>query len=92
MFKLELVFRMGLAKLSGNLLGREMSKELQLSNWAQECLTEDQIWYAANDALVSLKVFVKFFTLFQITKQNSFEDFVQRVQPYFNQKYKIRVS
>ena len=78
---------MGLAKLSQHLLGTEMSKDLQLSNWTLSQLSDAQVKYAANDALVSLRVYVKFFTLYH----NSYEDFTRRLHPFLNQRYKVKV-
>jgi len=49
----------GLKKLSGLLLGFNISKSQQVSNWEAEPLTPAQIKYAATDAWVSLKIYNK---------------------------------
>ena len=46
-----------LKDLAKELLGLEISKELQVSNWSQENLTPEQIEYAALDAVLTVKIF-----------------------------------
>lgn len=50
---------MGLKRLTPLALGFRISKKQQLSNWENECLTEAQKLYAATDAWVSLKIYLK---------------------------------
>lgn len=49
----------GLKKLSANILGFQISKRQQTSNWDQEELTRAQIEYAATDAWVCHEIFVR---------------------------------
>lgn len=49
----------GLKKLSANILGFQISKRQQTSNWEQLQLTEAQIEYAATDAWVCHEIFQK---------------------------------
>lgn len=48
----------GLRNLAATLLGIRISKSAQLSNWAKEELTDQQISYAATDAWISNKLFL----------------------------------
>lgn len=52
----------GLAKMSASLLNVQLDKNWRLvcSNWEGDTLTEQQIEYAAKDALVALEIFKKF--------------------------------
>ncbi len=50
----------GLRNMCGMALGIRLSKSAQLSNWAQEKLTNSQLTYAATDAWISLKLYVEF--------------------------------
>jgi len=43
--------------LTSEILGEEISKEEQTSDWSQENLSEEQIKYAASDAVVVYKIF-----------------------------------
>jgi len=45
--------------LTGLLLGRRLSKSVQLSNWARQELTYPQLRYAATDAWVSREVYIR---------------------------------
>lgn len=54
------VLKRGLRNMTGILLGERLSKSAQLTNWAQQKLTENQLIYAATDAWVSLKLYHKF--------------------------------
>ena len=47
----------GLKKLSANILGIQISKRQQTSNWESEVLTRAQIEYAATDAWVCHQIF-----------------------------------
>jgi ribonuclease D len=47
----------GLKKLAANILGFQISKRQQTSNWEQEILTEAQSEYAATDAWVCYEIF-----------------------------------
>ena len=49
----------GLRKLSAIVLGFRISKAAQVSNWERQELTEQQLFYAATDAWVSLKIYEK---------------------------------
>lgn len=49
----------GLKKLSANILGFQISKRQQTSNWEQEQLTTPQIEYAATDAWVCYEIFTR---------------------------------
>ncbi len=49
----------GLKKLTANILGFQISKRQQTSNWESEILTEAQIEYAATDAWVCYEIFSK---------------------------------
>lgn len=51
--------RSGLRNLTALLFEKRISKRAQLSNWAREHLTEAQIRYAATDAWVSRKLYLK---------------------------------
>lgn len=83
----------GLAKLSKALLGKELPKAMQLSDWTVDTLSRDQISYAANDALTSLKVFTKYLLLYQQKNNGSLEEFTRRKVTYYcNKKYKLKVS
>lgn len=61
----ELKEELGLSKsatlkdLSKELLSLEISKELQTSDWSQQTLTEEQIEYAALDAVLVVRIFRK---------------------------------
>lgn len=48
-----------LKNLSKEILGLEIDKEMQTSNWAEDALTEAQIEYAALDAVLPVKLFQK---------------------------------
>jgi len=50
----------GLRNMTGIFLEFRLSKSAQLSNWAQETLTQAQINYASTDAWVSLLLYNKF--------------------------------
>ncbi|RMH72647.1 MAG: 3'-5' exonuclease domain-containing protein 2 [Gemmatimonadetes bacterium] len=50
----------GLRSLAANLLGFRVSKSAQLSNWAREELSQNQIIYAATDAWVSRELYLVF--------------------------------
>jgi len=50
----------GLRNMTGIFLEFRLSKSAQLSNWAQDDLTQAQISYAATDAWVSLLLYNKF--------------------------------
>lgn len=47
----------GLKDLAKELLGLEISKEQQTSDWSQENLSQEQIEYAALDAVLTVKIF-----------------------------------
>lgn len=47
----------GLKDLAKELLGEEISKEMQKSDWSQEDLSENQISYAALDAVLPTRIF-----------------------------------
>ncbi len=47
----------GLKKLASNMLGFQISKRQQTSNWEEETLTSSQIEYAATDAWVCHEIF-----------------------------------
>jgi ribonuclease D len=47
----------GLKKLSSNILGFQISKRQQTSNWEEEILTPSQIEYAATDAWVCYEIY-----------------------------------
>jgi len=47
----------GLRGLAANLLGFRVSKKAQISNWAREELTPQQVVYAATDAWVSRRIY-----------------------------------
>lgn len=49
----------GLRGLAAYLLGVRISKNMQLSNWAQKQLTQAQITYAATDAWISREIYLK---------------------------------
>ncbi|QSE97692.1 3'-5' exonuclease [Fulvivirga lutea] len=49
----------GLRKLTAIILGFRISKNAQVSNWEKEELTEKQIYYAATDAWVCIKMYNK---------------------------------
>ena len=49
----------GLRGLTAYLLGVRVSKGMQVSNWGQDTLSEAQIRYAATDAWVSRKIYIK---------------------------------
>jgi ribonuclease D len=48
----------GLKKLAANILGFQISKRQQTSNWESEQLTEAQIEYAATDAWVCYEIYM----------------------------------
>lgn len=50
----------GLRNLAANLLGFRISKGVQCSNWGRKVLTPQQVVYAATDAWVSRKIYLKF--------------------------------
>jgi len=54
------ILKRGLRNMTGILLGGRLSKSAQLTNWAQSTLTPNQQAYAATDAWVSLKLYLKF--------------------------------
>lgn len=54
------MLKRGLRNMTGLLLGSRLSKSAQLTNWAQSTLTPNQLNYAATDAWVSLKLYLKF--------------------------------
>ncbi|MEQ8926197.1 MAG: 3'-5' exonuclease [Fulvivirga sp.] len=49
----------GLRKLTAIILGFRISKSAQVTNWEKEELTEKQIYYAATDAWVCIKMYNK---------------------------------
>ncbi len=49
----------GLRSISGIVLGHKISKNQQVSNWEADILSEAQLRYAATDAWVALKVYLK---------------------------------
>lgn len=51
------VMNIGVRSLSGIFLGIRISKGQQTSNWERETLSEGQIYYAATDAWVCLKIY-----------------------------------
>ena len=51
---------LGLRSMAGLLLGFRISKKAKLSNWAQSKLTSAQIFYAATDAWVGVKLYEKY--------------------------------
>ncbi len=53
----------GLRKLAGIILGLQISKSQQVSNWGRELLTEAQLIYAATDAWVCYEIYQKLITL-----------------------------
>jgi ribonuclease D len=53
----------GLRGLTAIFLGKRLSKGPKLTNWDRHTLSEAQINYAANDALVGLLIYLKFITL-----------------------------
>lgn len=48
----------GLKKLAANILGFQISKRQQTSNWEQDVLTSSQIEYAATDAWVCYEIYM----------------------------------
>ena len=54
------ILKRGLRNMTGILLGGRLSKSAQLTNWAQSNLANNQLTYAATDAWVSLKLYMKF--------------------------------
>ena len=54
------ILKRGLRNMTGILLGGRLSKSAQLTNWAQNNLASNQLTYAATDAWVSLKLYMKF--------------------------------
>ena len=65
---------------------------MQLSDWTVDTLSQDQLSYAANDALTSLKVFAKYFLLYQHKQHGSLEQFTRtKVAQYCSKKYKLKV-
>lgn len=70
----------GLAKLAEYSLGVKMDKQWTLSDWEADELSEEQIKYAAYDALVSFKLFQKYAeTLFPRSVLTSQESWIQNV-------------
>jgi ribonuclease D len=61
----------GLKKLSANVLGFQISKRQQTSNWEQEQLTTAQIEYAATDAWVCHQIYT---TLKKVKRYNGREN------------------
>ena len=51
-----LLRRLGLRNLSASVLGQNMSKGQQMTNWEKDTLTQPQQAYAANDAYVGLEL------------------------------------
>lgn len=49
----------GLKKLSAIFLGYTVSKKMQISNWAAERLSKEQIIYAATDAWIAREIYLK---------------------------------
>jgi DNA polymerase-1 len=47
----------GLKDLAKELLSLDISKEMQTSDWSQETLSQEQIEYAALDAVLTMKIF-----------------------------------
>jgi len=54
------ILKRGLRNMTGIVLGARLSKASQLSNWAQQRLTSNQLTYAATDAWVSYKIHKQF--------------------------------
>lgn len=50
---------MGLSQLSLRVLGREVNKTMQCSDWQQRPLSKEQIIYAALDAMILLRIVAK---------------------------------
>jgi ribonuclease D len=61
----------GLKKLSANILGFQISKRQQTSNWEQDQLTTAQIEYAATDAWVCHQIYVALKKLKRINGRDS---------------------
>lgn len=53
------ILNKGLRGLAAYLLGVRISKNMQLSNWSQKALTHAQIVYAATDAWISRKIYMR---------------------------------
>ncbi|KAL1707816.1 ribonuclease H-like domain-containing protein [Schizophyllum commune] len=53
-----LAVQLSLAHLSQEILGHEVDKELQTSDWRADPLSEEQIYYAGSDALIAYLLYV----------------------------------
>jgi ribonuclease D len=61
----------GLKKIVANVLGFRISKRYQTSNWEQEYLSHEQLGYAATDAWVCYKIYIKLIQDGHLHKINS---------------------
>lgn len=50
----------GLAKMAQDHLGVELDKSYRFSDWEAEALSEEEIYYAAEDVLVAIRLFKQF--------------------------------
>merc|ERR1712113_195761 len=86
-FRYKSVKCIGLKKLCEKVLHFEMkykSKKITMSNWENKYLSENQIFYAAEDALIGYQIFD------ELIKNNnqmcSIHTFLQNIEDYINQK------
>ncbi|XP_036322453.1 LOW QUALITY PROTEIN: exonuclease 3'-5' domain-containing protein 2 [Rhagoletis pomonella] len=85
----------GLAKMAKSLLDVHLDKHWRLScsDWEAKVLNEKQLQYAANDALVAVKIFEKLAMqldpkpFWNLNKIN-FSDVQERLQPFYDIRFK----
>lgn len=53
------ILNLGLQKIFAILFGQKISKSQQLTNWANDVLTDDQARYASTDAWAALKIYLE---------------------------------
>ncbi|XP_050341446.1 exonuclease 3'-5' domain-containing protein 2 [Bactrocera neohumeralis] len=85
----------GLAKMAKSLLNVQLDKNWRLScsDWEAKVLNEKQLQYAANDALVAVKIFDKLVkklepNSFWKPKKLNFDNIQERLEPFFDVRFK----
>lgn len=82
-----------LAKMAKSHVGIELNKNwrIRCSSWDSGTLTEEQIDYAAKDALVAIEIFKKFSMIFTTQFRGSFDDLMHLAKTeYLNKPFKYK--
>ncbi|XP_055375314.1 exonuclease 3'-5' domain-containing protein 2 [Condylostylus longicornis] len=87
----------GMANMAKSILDLELDKDWRVScsNWEAHSLTERQINYAANDALVAMEVYKVYFKeimgIYWFRKKTH-DEFLTSIEPFIDMKYKDSYS